>query len=133
LSKCPDTSSHRRMAWQHQASLLACLHDQNKSGFFGRPAFFQPIRAFPIVYRSDWLNKSRPSQKSHFCFDHVNRLIKCFTRIIPNMVNNISEYNQLGLDNTPLILNVKLGSYTLHIPIFKVFWSDSTRELPCYG
>jgi len=26
--------------------LLACLHDQNKSGFFGRPAFFQPIRAF---------------------------------------------------------------------------------------
>jgi len=26
-------------------SLLACLHDQNKSGFFGGPAFFQPIRA----------------------------------------------------------------------------------------
>jgi len=26
--------------------LLACLHDQNKSGFFGRPDFFQPIRAF---------------------------------------------------------------------------------------
>jgi len=24
----------------------ACLHDQNKSGFFGGPAFFQPIRAF---------------------------------------------------------------------------------------
>jgi len=25
--------------------ILACLHDQNKSGFFGGPAFFQPIRA----------------------------------------------------------------------------------------
>jgi len=23
---------------------------------------------------SDWLDKSRPSKKSHFCFDHVNRL-----------------------------------------------------------
>jgi len=23
----------------------ACLHDQNKSGFFGGPAFIQPIRA----------------------------------------------------------------------------------------
>jgi len=27
-------------------SFIACLHDQNKSGFFGEPAFFQPIRAF---------------------------------------------------------------------------------------
>jgi len=26
-------------------TLLACLHDQNKSGFFGRPAFIQPIKA----------------------------------------------------------------------------------------
>jgi len=25
-------------------SLLACLHDKNKSGFFGGPAFIQPIR-----------------------------------------------------------------------------------------
>jgi len=24
---------------------IACLHDQNKSGFFGWPAFIQPIRA----------------------------------------------------------------------------------------
>jgi len=24
---------------------IACLHDQNKSGFCGRPAFIQPIRA----------------------------------------------------------------------------------------
>jgi len=26
-------------------SYLACLHDQNKSGFFRGPAFFPPIRA----------------------------------------------------------------------------------------
>jgi len=26
-------------------SLLACLHDHNKSGFFGGPAFIQLIRA----------------------------------------------------------------------------------------
>jgi len=25
---------------------IACLHDQNISGFFGGPAFFQPIKAF---------------------------------------------------------------------------------------
>jgi len=25
---------------------IACLHDQTKSGFFGEPDFFQPIRAF---------------------------------------------------------------------------------------
>jgi len=24
-------------------ALLACLHDQNKSGFFGGPVFIQPI------------------------------------------------------------------------------------------
>jgi len=27
---------------------------------------------------SDWLDKSRPSQKSHFCFDYVNRLLVYF-------------------------------------------------------
>jgi len=26
-------------------SYIACLHDQNKSDFFGGPAFIQPIRA----------------------------------------------------------------------------------------
>jgi len=36
-------------------TVLACLHDQNKSGFFGGPAFFQPIRAAappkkPLLY-----------------------------------------------------------------------------------
>jgi len=28
------------------AYYIVYLHDQNKSGFFGRPVFFQPIRAF---------------------------------------------------------------------------------------
>jgi len=27
---------------------------------------------------SDWLDKSRPCKKSHFCFDHVNRLLMLF-------------------------------------------------------
>jgi len=37
---------------------LACLHDQNKSGFFGGQAFFHPIRAFENFYCSDWLEKA---------------------------------------------------------------------------
>jgi len=59
---------------------LACLHDQNKSGFFGGPAFIQPIRAGPAFIQpiraksSDWLEKKPALQKSHFWFDHVNRL-----------------------------------------------------------
>jgi len=32
-------------------SLIACLHDQNKSGFFGEPAFIQPIRAIEKVFK----------------------------------------------------------------------------------
>jgi len=35
--------------------LVACLHDQNKSGFFGGPAFFHPIRAFWKLFRLLWL------------------------------------------------------------------------------
>jgi len=31
---------------QEQKEYLACLHDQNKSGCFGGPAYFQSIRAF---------------------------------------------------------------------------------------
>jgi len=29
-----------------ESSYIACLHDQNKSGFFGGPDFFQPIEAY---------------------------------------------------------------------------------------
>jgi len=54
---------------------LACLHDQNKSGFFGGPAFFQPIRVFWKLFQIvliGWI-KAGPL-KSHFCFAHVNWL-----------------------------------------------------------
>jgi len=30
---------------------LACLHDQNKNGFFRGPAFIQPIRAICKVFK----------------------------------------------------------------------------------
>jgi len=46
---------------------VACLHDQSKSGFFGRPAFFQPIRAFRKLFRLLWLAGSEPAfQKATF-------------------------------------------------------------------
>jgi len=32
--------------------LLACLHNKNKSNFFGRPAFFQRIRDFRRFFKS---------------------------------------------------------------------------------
>jgi len=51
----------------HIGLLLTCLHDQNKSGFFGGPAFIKPIRAiWKFSKSSDWLKKSRPSKKAAF-------------------------------------------------------------------
>jgi len=45
--------------------------------FFGGPAFIQPIRAIKKVFKKPWLAGKKPAlQKSHFCFDHVKRLIK---------------------------------------------------------
>jgi len=58
---------------------LACLNDQNKSGFFGGPAFIQPIRAIEKVLKKLWLVGKKPAlQKSHFCFDHVTQAICVF-------------------------------------------------------
>jgi len=58
-----------------QETLLVCLHDHNKSGFFGGPAFMKPIRAIWKVFKKTWLAGKKPVlQKRHFCFDHVNRL-----------------------------------------------------------
>jgi len=37
--------------------IVACLHDQNKSGFFRGPAFFQPITALWILFKLFWLAK----------------------------------------------------------------------------
>jgi len=48
-------------------SLLACLHDQNKSDFFGGPAFSNQSGHFENFQDcSDWPDKSRPSKKSTF-------------------------------------------------------------------
>jgi len=44
---------------------LACLHYQNKSGVFGGPAFFQPIKAFLKTFQIaliGWI-KADPSKE----------------------------------------------------------------------
>jgi len=38
---------------------MACLHDRNKSGFFGGPAFIQPIRAIWKVFKKPWLAEKK--------------------------------------------------------------------------
>jgi len=38
-----------------QIPLIACLHDQNQSGFFGGLAFIHPIRAILKVFKKLWL------------------------------------------------------------------------------
>jgi len=46
---------------------IACLHDQNKSGFFGEPAFSSQSGLFENFSDcSDWLDKSRPYKKATF-------------------------------------------------------------------
>jgi len=56
-------------SWRKAAKrLIACLHDQNKSGFFGEPTFFHTF-SFALI---GW--KKAGPQKRHFFFDHINRL-----------------------------------------------------------
>jgi len=44
--------------------LIACLHDQNISGFFGGPAFSSQSGLFENFSDCfDWLDKSQPSKK----------------------------------------------------------------------
>jgi len=47
---------------------ITCLHDQNKSGFFGEPTFFHPIRVFWKLFRLFWWldGKNRHSKKATF-------------------------------------------------------------------
>jgi len=46
---------------------IACLHDQNKCGFFGRPAFIQSIGTiWKVLKKLDWLDESRPSKIATF-------------------------------------------------------------------
>jgi len=43
------------------SAYIACLHDQNKSGFFGGPDFSSQSGLFENFSDcSDWLDKSRP-------------------------------------------------------------------------
>jgi len=41
--------------------IIACLHNQSKSGFIEGPAFIQPIRAIKKVFKK--LEKNPPSKK----------------------------------------------------------------------
>jgi len=49
-------------------TVLAGLHDQNKSGFFGGPAFFQPIKAFLKLQnvRIGWIKSGPPIKPLYF-------------------------------------------------------------------
>jgi len=79
------TRSHLPLSLRNGDSKIACLHDQNKSGFYGGSAFIQPIRAMRKVFIKPWLARKKPAlQKSHFCFDNVNRLKKHLTWIRMN-------------------------------------------------
>jgi len=67
---------------------LACLLDQSKSGFLeGQPFFSQSGIFENFSDFSDWLDKSWPSKKGHFCFDCVNRL---------NMSNNFMQFADIA-------------------------------------
>jgi len=49
--------------WLH----IACLHDQNKSGFFGGPALSSQSELFEyFLNSSNWLDESQPSKKATF-------------------------------------------------------------------
>jgi len=54
---------------------LACLHDQNKSGFFWRAGFYPANQSNLKSFQKALIGWKKPAlQKSHFCFDHANRL-----------------------------------------------------------
>jgi len=73
-----DSSGGKRVCSNHQSAIMwrgggggelaksslnfyiACLHDQNKSGFFGGPAFIQPIRTICKVFKKLWLVGKKP-------------------------------------------------------------------------
>jgi len=65
--------SAKDVAWR--GSDVACLHDQNKSGFVESRLLSSQSDQFKKYSKSsDWLKKAGPL-KSHFCFDHVHRLM----------------------------------------------------------
>jgi len=57
-------------------SQITCLHDQNKSVFFGGPAFFSTNQGFFKTFQIamiGWIKFSPP--KKLLLFDHVNKLL----------------------------------------------------------
>jgi len=56
------------ITWPRNSTLqLACLHDQNKNGFFGGPLLFSQSEQFEKFSKiPDWLEKSRLSKKATF-------------------------------------------------------------------
>jgi len=50
-----ELSTRTRGTRVNLSAYIACLHDQNKNGFFGGPAFFQRIRSFWKHFRYFWL------------------------------------------------------------------------------
>jgi len=71
--------------------LLACLHDQNKSGFFGGPAFFPANQRFLKTLQIaliGWI-KTGPSKKP---LDHVNRLY-CMSFLLFCFVISLNKFD----------------------------------------
>jgi len=61
-------------------SFLACLHDQNKSGFFWRAGFYPANQSNLKSIQTSLIGwKKAGPPKKHFCFDHVNRLLMLLT------------------------------------------------------
>jgi len=54
---------------------IACLQDQNKSGFLEGWLLFSQSEQSEKFSKSPIGWKKAGPPKSHFCFDHVNRLI----------------------------------------------------------
>jgi len=52
------------LAPRWETALIACLHDQNKSGLFGGPVLFiQSEQSEKFLKSPGWLKKRRPSKK----------------------------------------------------------------------
>jgi len=58
-----NTECLTRCLWGYIVFLsfyIACLHNQNKSGFFGEPTFIQPISTIWKVFKKPWLARKKP-------------------------------------------------------------------------
>jgi len=63
----PLASLTPQFAKSYTVFQIACLHDQNKSGFFGGQLLFSQSEQSEMFSKgSDWLKKIRPSKKATF-------------------------------------------------------------------